>query len=178
MKLLFNKKWQKFEYNPAQKIQKLNRVPDCNTDFTVVILQQCKTKIIETTVGRVLFNEVVPKSAGYFNEVLTKKALREIIGKILRYTSVPETSEFLDTVMSHITFPGSIYLAAIAVFPALVVKLIGMQQGWALFYGGTSLLIMVGVAIDTIQQVNSYLLNRHYDGLMSKTTRNRRAGTI
>ncbi len=89
-----------------------------------------------------------------------------------------ETSEFLDSVMSHITFPGSLYLAAIAVFPAVVVKLIGMQQGWALFYGGTSLLIMVGVAIDTIQQVNSYLLNRHYDGLMSKTIRNRRAGTI
>jgi preprotein translocase subunit SecY len=89
-----------------------------------------------------------------------------------------ETSEFLDTVMSHITFPGSLYLAAIAVFPAVVVKLIGMQQGWALFYGGTSLLIMVGVAIDTIQQVNSYLLNRHYDGLMSKTNRNRRAGII
>ena len=89
-----------------------------------------------------------------------------------------ETSEFLDTVMSHITFPGSLYLAAIAVFPAVVVKLIGMQQGWALFYGGTSLLIMVGVAIDTIQQVNSYLLNRHYDGLMSKTIRNRRTGTI
>jgi preprotein translocase subunit SecY len=89
-----------------------------------------------------------------------------------------ETSEFLDTVMSHITFPGSLFLAAIAVFPAVVVKLIGMQQGWALFYGGTSLLIMVGVAIDTIQQVNSYLLNRHYDGLMSKTSRNRRAGTI
>ena len=49
----------------------------------------------------------------------------------------------------------------------------GMQQGWALFYGGTSLLIMVGVAIDTIQQVNSYLLNRHYDGLM-KTSANRK----
>ena len=77
-----------------------------------------------------------------------------------------ETSEYLDTVMSHITFPGSLFLAGIAVFPALVVKLIGIQQGWALFYGGTSLLIMVGVAIDTIQQVNSYLLNRHYDGLM------------
>ena len=77
-----------------------------------------------------------------------------------------ETSEYLDKVMSHITFPGSIFLAIIAIFPAVVVKLIGIQQGWALFYGGTSLLIMVGVAIDTIQQVNSYLLNRHYDGLM------------
>ncbi|MGB0366397.1 MAG: preprotein translocase subunit SecY [Flavobacteriaceae bacterium] len=88
-----------------------------------------------------------------------------------------ETSDFLDTVMSHITFPGSLFLAALAVFPAIVVKLMGMQQGWALFYGGTSLLIMVGVAIDTIQQVNSYLLNRHYDGLM-KTGTNRKASTI
>jgi preprotein translocase subunit SecY len=85
-----------------------------------------------------------------------------------------DTSEFLDTVMSHITFPGSLFLASVAVFPAVVVKLFGMQQGWALFYGGTSLLIMVGVAIDTIQQVNSYLLNRHYDGLMSKSGKNRR----
>ncbi len=85
-----------------------------------------------------------------------------------------ETSEYLDTIMSHITFPGSLFLAGIAIFPAVVVKLIGIQQGWALFYGGTSLLIMVGVAIDTIQQVNSYLLNRHYDGLMKsgKTRRN------
>jgi len=85
-----------------------------------------------------------------------------------------ETSEYLDTVMSHITFPGSLFLAVIAVFPAVVVKLIGIQQGWALFYGGTSLLILVGVAIDTIQQVNSYLLNRHYDGLM-KTGKTRRS---
>jgi len=85
-----------------------------------------------------------------------------------------ETSDYLDTVMSHITFPGSLFLAGIAVFPAVVVKLIGIQQGWALFYGGTSLLIMVGVAIDTIQQINSYLLNRHYDGLM-KTGKTRRS---
>ena len=84
-----------------------------------------------------------------------------------------ETSDFLDNVMSQITFPGSLFLAALAVFPAIVVKLMGMQQGWALFYGGTSLLIMVGVAIDTIQQINSYLLNRHYDGLM-KTSANRK----
>lgn len=88
-----------------------------------------------------------------------------------------DTSEFLDKVMSYITFPGSLYLAAVAVFPAVVVKLIGMQQNWALFYGGTSLLIMVGVAIDTIQQVNSYLLNRHYDGLM-KQGRTRRTSLV
>ncbi|PVW13374.1 preprotein translocase subunit SecY [Marixanthomonas spongiae] len=85
-----------------------------------------------------------------------------------------ETGEYLDRIMSQITLPGSIFLALIAVFPAFVVKLMGIQQGWALFYGGTSLLIMVGVAIDTMQQINSYLLNRHYDGLM-KTGKNRKA---
>ena len=77
-----------------------------------------------------------------------------------------ETAEFLDRIMSQITLPGSIFLAIIAVFPAIIVSLLGVQAGWALFFGGTSLLIMVGVAIDTMQQVNSYLLNRHYDGLM------------
>ena len=82
-----------------------------------------------------------------------------------------ETADFLDRVMSHITFPGSLFLAAIAVLPAVAYQLLGLQQGWALFYGGTSLLIMVGVAIDTIQQVNAYLLNRHYDGLMTTGTK-------
>lgn len=85
-----------------------------------------------------------------------------------------ETSEYLDRIMSQITLPGSIFLALIAVFPAFIVKLMTVQQGWALFFGGTSLLIMVGVAIDTMQQVNSYLLNKHYDGLM-KTGKNRKA---
>ena len=85
-----------------------------------------------------------------------------------------ETSEYLDKIMSQITLPGSIFLALIAVFPAFIVKLMNVQAGWALFFGGTSLLIMVGVAIDTMQQVNAYLLNRHYDGLM-KTGKNRKA---
>lgn len=85
-----------------------------------------------------------------------------------------ETSEYLDRIMSQITLPGSIFLALIAIFPAFIVKLMNVQQGWALFFGGTSLLIMVGVAIDTMQQVNSYLLNKHYDGLM-KTGKNRKA---
>jgi preprotein translocase subunit SecY len=85
-----------------------------------------------------------------------------------------ETAEYLDRIMSQITLPGSIFLAIIAVFPAIIISLLGVQQGWALFFGGTSLLIMVGVAIDTMQQVNSYLLNRHYDGLM-KTGKNRKA---
>jgi len=85
-----------------------------------------------------------------------------------------ETSEYLDKIMSQITLPGSIFLALVAVFPAVIVKLMDVQSGWALFFGGTSLLIMVGVAIDTMQQINSYLLNRHYDGLM-KTGKNRKA---
>ncbi|MFT4697027.1 MAG: preprotein translocase subunit SecY [Flavobacteriaceae bacterium] len=84
-----------------------------------------------------------------------------------------DTAELLDRIMSQITLPGSVFLAIIAIFPAFAVKLFGIQQGWALFYGGTSLLIMVGVAIDTMQQINSYLLNRHYDGLM-KSGKNRK----
>jgi preprotein translocase subunit SecY len=84
-----------------------------------------------------------------------------------------ETSDYLDKIMSLITFPGALFLALIAVFPAFVVS-IGVQQSWAMFYGGTSLIIMVGVAIDTIQQINSYLLNKHYDGLM-KSGKNRKA---
>jgi len=87
-----------------------------------------------------------------------------------------ETSEYLDKIMSQITLPGSIFLALIAVFPAFVVQLMNVQAGWALFFGGTSLLIMVGVAIDTMQQINSYLLNKHYDGLM-KTGKNRKSVT-
>jgi len=84
-----------------------------------------------------------------------------------------ETGDYLDKIMSLITLPGSVFLALLAVLPAIVVKLMDVQAGWALFYGGTSLLIMVGVAIDTVQQINSYLLNRHYDGLM-KTGKNRK----
>lgn len=84
-----------------------------------------------------------------------------------------ETADFLDRIMSLITFPGALFLAFLAVFPALVVSA-DVQQSWAMFYGGTSLIIMVGVAIDTMQQVNTYILNKHYDGLM-KTGKNRKA---
>lgn len=85
-----------------------------------------------------------------------------------------ETSDYLDHIMSLITFPGSLFLALIAIFPAILVSVLNVQQAWAMFFGGTSLIIMVGVAIDTIQQINSYLLNKHYDGLM-KSGKNRKA---
>ncbi|MBI9040648.1 preprotein translocase subunit SecY [Lutibacter sp.] len=81
-----------------------------------------------------------------------------------------DTGEMLDRILSLITFPGSLFLALVAILPSIVINF-GLTQGWALFYGGTSLLIMVGVAIDTIQQINSHLLNRHYDGLMKKGTK-------
>lgn len=77
------------------------------------------------------------------------------------------TAEFLDGVLSRITLPGSIFLGLIAILPAIVFQ-IGLTnaQSFAIFFGGTSLLIMVGVILDTLQQVDSYLLSRHYDGLM------------
>jgi len=76
-----------------------------------------------------------------------------------------ETGDYLDTILSRITLPGSVFLALLAILPAIITKM-GVQPGWAMFYGGTSLLIMVGVAMDTLQQINAHLLNRHYDGLM------------
>lgn len=76
-----------------------------------------------------------------------------------------QTAEFLDTVLSRITLPGSIFLAILAILPAFAM-MSGVNTQFAYFYGGTSLLIMVGVVLDTLQQIESYLLNRHYDGLM------------
>ncbi|MGD9492817.1 MAG: preprotein translocase subunit SecY [Bacteroidales bacterium] len=74
------------------------------------------------------------------------------------------TAEFIDTVMSRITLPGSMFLALVAIMPAIV-SLFGVNSQFAQFYGGTSLLILVGVVLDTLQQVESHLLMRHYDGL-------------
>ncbi|NPD44364.1 MULTISPECIES: preprotein translocase subunit SecY [unclassified Lentimicrobium] len=75
-----------------------------------------------------------------------------------------KTAEFLDDVMSKITLPGSIFLGLVAIMPAFV-SVVGVSSQFAQFYGGTSLLIMVGVVLDTLQQIESHLLMRHYDGL-------------
>ena len=77
-----------------------------------------------------------------------------------------QTVNYIDTIMTRITLPGSIFLAIVAILPALAMKFLGIQQAFAYFYGGTSLLIMVGVVLDTLKQIESYLLMRHYDGLM------------
>lgn len=86
-----------------------------------------------------------------------------------------KTAEFLDDVMSKITLPGSIFLAFVAIMPAFV-SIIGVNQAFANFFGGTSLLIMVGVVLDTLQQVESHLLMRHYDGLTKSGRIKGRAG--
>ncbi len=75
------------------------------------------------------------------------------------------TSEFLDTILSRITLPGAIFLGFIAILPVFAMQA-GVKQAFSIFFGGTSLLIMVGVILDTLQQIESYLLMRHYDGLM------------
>ena len=86
-----------------------------------------------------------------------------------------QTSEFIDNILTRITFPGSIFLGLVAILPAFANKLLGVSPNFATFYGGTSLLIMVGVTLDTLQQIESHLLMRHYDGLMrSGRVRSRR----
>jgi preprotein translocase subunit SecY len=76
-----------------------------------------------------------------------------------------KTADFIEGLISRLVFPGSIFLGIIAILPAFAMNF-GIQQGFAYFFGGTSLLIMVGVVLDTLQQIESHLLNRHYDGLI------------
>ncbi|MBO6571656.1 preprotein translocase subunit SecY [bacterium] len=76
------------------------------------------------------------------------------------------TVEFIDNILTKITLPGSIFLSLVAILPAIATNLLGVTPGFALFYGGTSLLIIVGVALDTLQQIESHLMMRHYDGFM------------
>lgn len=79
-----------------------------------------------------------------------------------------DTADYIGTIMDRITLPGAVLLAVIGILPGLVqLAFVGMQQGWSTFFGGTSLLIMVGVILDTLQQIETQLLMRQYDGLMS-----------
>ncbi len=88
-----------------------------------------------------------------------------------------KTVEFFDTIMSRITLPGSVFLAIIAILPSIAVK-VGVTPQFAQFYGGTSLLILVGVVLDTLQQIESHLLMRHYDGLMKSGRVKGRSGAV
>jgi preprotein translocase subunit SecY len=86
-----------------------------------------------------------------------------------------DTAGFLDSVMSRIVLPGSVFLALLAILPAFAMNA-GVNQSFAQFFGGTSLLIMVGVVLDTLQQIEGYLLNSHYDGLMQSGRLTGRSG--
>lgn len=87
------------------------------------------------------------------------------------------TREYLDEIMSRITFPGAIFLAIVAIMPAFA-RILGISQSFAQFFGGTSLLILVGVVLDTLQQIESHLLMRHYDGLLKSGRIKGRTGAI
>jgi preprotein translocase subunit SecY len=76
-----------------------------------------------------------------------------------------KTEEYIDNILSKVTLPGSIFLAIVAILPAFA-TLLGASGNFSQFFGGTTILIMIGVVLDTLQQIESYLLNRHYDGLM------------
>ena len=86
-----------------------------------------------------------------------------------------DTADYIDTIMSRITFPGSFFIAFIAVMPALA-HLLNVQDAFSQFFGGTSLLILVGVVIDTLQQIESHLMMRHYDGLLNSGRTRSRGG--
>jgi preprotein translocase subunit SecY len=88
-----------------------------------------------------------------------------------------KTQEFFDDVISRITFPGSLFLGVVAIMPAIV-SILGVNQQFSQFYGGTSLLILVGVVLDTLQQIESHLLMRHYDGLTKSGRIKGRSGRI
>jgi preprotein translocase subunit SecY len=79
-----------------------------------------------------------------------------------------KTAEYIDNILSRVTLPGSFALAAVAVFPYILMQMMDVSYDLASFFGGTSLLIIVGVALDTLQQIESHLMSRHYDGFLSK----------
>jgi preprotein translocase subunit SecY len=88
-----------------------------------------------------------------------------------------KTAEYIDNIISRITFPGSLFLGIVAILPAII-AIAGVTSEFSRFYGGTSLLILVGVILDTLSQIESHLLMRHYDGLMKDGRIKGRSGTL
>jgi preprotein translocase subunit SecY len=101
-----------------------------------------------------------------FNPVDVADNMKKYGGFIPGVRPGKRTAEFIDNILTRITLPGSICLAIIAIFPYIITKFTNVSFNFASFYGGTSLLIIVGVALDTLQQLESHLLMRHYDGFM------------
>ena len=109
------------------------------------------------------------------NPTMMADSLKKNEGFIPGVKPGKKTVEYLDSIMSRVTLPGSIFLGIISILPAIAM-IFGINNQFASFYGGTSLLILVGVVLDTLQQVESYLLMRHYDGLMKTGRLSGRSG--
>ena len=103
-----------------------------------------------------------------FNPVEVADNMKKHGGFIPGVRPGKRTEEFIDNILTRVTLPGSIFLAFVAVFPYILMNTMDVRYDLASFFGGTSLLIIVGVALDTLQQVESHLLMRHYDGFLKK----------
>lgn len=101
-----------------------------------------------------------------FNPIEVADNMKKYGGFIPGIRPGKKTAEFIDNILTKVTLPGSIFLAFIAIFPYILIKVFDINYDLASFYGGTSLLIIVGVALDTLQQIESHLLMRHYDGFL------------
>jgi len=112
-----------------------------------------------------------------FNPVQMAEEMKRNNGFIPGVKPGKQTGEYIDTIMSRIVLPGSVFLALIAVMPAFA-RYFGISTGFAQFFGGTSLLILVGVVLDTLQQIESHLLMRHYDGLLKSGRIKGRSGSM
>ncbi len=106
-----------------------------------------------------------------FNPVDVADNMKKYGGFIPGVRPGKRTAEFIDNILTRITLPGSICLAFVAILPYIITRFVNVSFNFASFYGGTSLLIIVGVALDTLQQLESHLLMRHYDGFMKGTGR-------
>ena len=103
-----------------------------------------------------------------FDPVQVSSTMKQQGGFIPGVRPGKKTSEYIDNILTRVTLPGSIALAFVAIFPYILMNTMGINYDLASFFGGTSLLIIVGVALDTLQQIESHLMMRHYDGFLSK----------
>jgi preprotein translocase subunit SecY len=105
-------------------------------------------------------------TAVQFNPIDQADNLRKYGGYIPGIRPGPPTAQYLDRVLSRLTFPGALYLAAIAVLPTFIIQFFHFSQSTSTFLGGTSLLIIVGVALDTMRQMESQMMARSYEGFL------------
>ena len=103
-----------------------------------------------------------------FDPVQVSSTMKQQGGFIPGVRPGKKTAEYIDNILTRVTLPGSIALAFVAIFPYILMELMGINYDLASFFGGTSLLIIVGVALDTLQQIESHLMMRHYDGFLTK----------